>query len=66
MATPTDSLLHPLFVTPRQLDFDPYDPYPGSGRSGWDAPVHVAPKRTCEHEHVALTITIDEPKRAVR
>lgn len=66
MAAPTDSLLHPLFVTPRQMDFNPYDPYPGSGRSGWDAPVHQLPKRTCELEHLALTLTIDEPKRAVR
>lgn len=66
MAAPTDALLHPLFVTPRQLDFNPYDPYPGSGRTGWDAPVHVLPRRTCELQHLALTVAIDEPRRSVR
>ncbi len=66
MSTPTDSLLHPLFYTPRQMDFDPYEPFPGSGRSGWDQPLHVHPARPCELEHLALTLTIDEAKRAVR
>ncbi len=65
MSAPTDSLLHPLFITSRPLDFNPYDPYPGSGRSGWDAPVYALPQRTCELQHLVLTLAIDEPKRRV-
>ncbi len=65
MKGPCDSLLHPLYVSPRMIDFNPFDPFPGSGRSAWKGPRTEPRSHAFDLTHVALDIALDEAKRSV-